>query len=68
MTVWNEAMFFFHLAPKRFRKVLFVLRHFSEKRNETLAEYYVRTHSHLIPCGVEIWEYDTLTSTPMSVT
>src|SRR5713226_145084 len=26
VTVWNEAMYFFHLAPSHFRKVLFVLR------------------------------------------
>ena len=58
MTVWNEAMYFFHLAPRRFRKVLFVLKDHSEKRGESLAEYYVRTHGHLIPRGVEVWEYD----------
>ena len=30
----------------------------SAKRGETLANYYVRTYFHLIPVGVEIWEYD----------
>jgi hypothetical protein len=25
MTVWNEAMYYFHLAPRAFRKILFVL-------------------------------------------
>ena len=30
-------------------KVLFVLRHFNDERGETLAEYYVRNHGHLIP-------------------
>lgn len=25
ITVWNEAMYFFHLAPARYRKILFVL-------------------------------------------
>ena len=49
MTVWNEAMYLFLLAPKRFRKVLFVLRDFNEGRGESLAEYYVRNYSHLIP-------------------
>ena len=57
MAVWNEAMFFFHLAPKGFRKVLFVLRDFNEKRGETLAQYYVRNYGHLIPDDVEILEY-----------
>jgi hypothetical protein len=58
VTVWNEAMYYFHLAPPRFRKVLFVLRDRSERRQETLAEYYVRNYRHLIPRDVEILEYD----------
>lgn len=58
MTAWNQAMFHFHAAPARFRKILFVLRDFCKKRGETLGEYYVRTNPHLIPKGVEVWEYD----------
>ncbi|MGR6500609.1 hypothetical protein [Shewanella sp. Koi 1] len=58
LTVWNEAMYYFLAAPQDFRKIMFVLRDFSSKRNETLAEYYIRTYTHLIPEGVEIWEYD----------
>lgn len=58
ITVWNESMYFFSLAPKGFRKVLFVLRDYSKKRAESLAEYYVRNHSHLIPDDVEIIEFD----------
>ena len=58
ITVWNEAMYHFLLAPKGFRKILLVLRDFSEKRGETLAEYYSRNHGHLIPGDVEIWEYE----------
>src|SRR5438309_612198 len=27
MTVWNEAMYYFHLAPDMYRKILFVLKH-----------------------------------------
>ena len=57
ITVWNESMYYFLLAPAGFRKVLFVLRDFSRKRGESLAEYYVRNHSHLIPDDVEILEY-----------
>jgi len=59
VTVWNEAMYFFHLAPSHFRKVLFVLRAEHPSRKETLAEYYVRLQSHLIPEGVSILEYDS---------
>jgi hypothetical protein len=58
MTAWNQAMFFFHAAPSDYRKILFVLKDFSQKRNETLAEYYIRTNPHLIPIDVEVWEYN----------
>ena len=58
LTVWNEAMYYFLASPTGYRKIMFVLRDYSEKRHETLAEYYIRTYSHLIPEGVELWEYD----------
>ncbi|QOR40210.1 hypothetical protein HNO52_18060 [Billgrantia diversa] len=58
LTVWNEAMYYFLVAPRGYRKILFVLRDVSERRRETLAEYYVRTYGHLIPEDVEIWEVD----------
>jgi len=58
MTTWNQAMFFFHAAPSGYRKILFVLRDFSQKRNETLGKYYIRTNHHLIPKDVEVWEYN----------
>ena len=58
ITVWNEAMLYFALAPANFRKILFVLKDHSPSRGCTLAEYYVRNYGHLIPDGVEIEEYD----------
>jgi len=58
LTVWNEAMFFFHAAGPGYRKILFVLRDFNSRRNETLAQYYIRTFSHLIPRDVEVWEFN----------
>jgi hypothetical protein len=58
ITVWNEAMYYFSLAPKDYRKVFFILKDYSTKRNETLGEYYIRTYKHLIPDDVEIMEYD----------
>jgi hypothetical protein len=58
VTVWNESMFYFHLAPNRSRKVLFVIRDVHSKRTESLAEYYIRNYSHLIPAGVSIIEFD----------
>jgi hypothetical protein len=58
LTVWNEAMLFFHAAGLGYRKILFVLRDFNLRRNETLAQYYIRTFSHLIPRDVEVWEFN----------
>ncbi|TVZ39754.1 hypothetical protein P886_4162 [Alteromonadaceae bacterium 2753L.S.0a.02] len=58
LTVWNEAMYYFFAAPDNYRKIMFVLCDFSEKRQESLAEYYLRTYQHLVPSGVEFWEYD----------
>lgn len=58
ITTWDQAMFFFHAAPSGFRKIFFVLRDFSKKRNETLGRYYIRMNSHLIPEDVEVWEFD----------
>ena len=60
MTVWNEAMYYFHLAPNEYRKIMFVLKH--DKAGRSLASYYIHTHGHLIPEGVEVWEYDTDTN------
>ena len=58
ITVCNEAMYYFHLAPPEYRKILFVLRDYSDKRGETLAQYYIRIHGHLIPEDVEILEFN----------
>jgi hypothetical protein len=55
MTVWNEAMYYFHVAPLDYRKVLCVLKH--ERAGQSLAAYYIHAHGHLIPGGVEIWEF-----------
>lgn len=55
MTVWNEAMYYFYVAPKEYRKIMFVLKH--NRGEQTLAAYYIHTHRHLIPDGVEIWEF-----------
>lgn len=58
ITTWDQAMFFFFVAPSGYRKIFFVLKDFSLKKQETLAAYYIRTKSHLIPTDVEIWEFD----------
>ena len=51
-------MYYFLVAPPGFRKILFVLKDLGDRRQETLAEYYIRTYRHLIPRDVEIWEFD----------
>lgn len=61
ITVWNEAMYYFQCAPNKYRKILFVLRDKRHSTGETLASYYVRTYEHLIPDGVEIWEFNDKT-------
>ena len=58
ITVWNEAMYLFHLAPEKYRKLLFVLEATHTKQNDSLANCYVRNYGHLIPKGVEIVEYN----------
>ena len=58
ITTWDQAMFYFYVAPIGYRKILFIQKDFNQKRVETLGEYYVRTNYHLIPEDVEIWEYD----------
>ena len=57
MTTWNLEMYYFHLAPKDYRKIFFCLKDYSKKREKTLAQYYMKTYAHLIPQNVEIWEY-----------
>jgi hypothetical protein len=59
ITVWNEAMYYFHLAPSQYRKILFVLDARHSRRGQSLGEYYVRTCGHLIPPGVSIIEYSS---------
>ena len=44
MTVWNEAMYYFHVAPAIYRKIFFVLKH--SRREQSLASYYLKTHGH----------------------
>ncbi len=67
MTVWNEAMYYFHLAPRDFRKVLFVLHDRREQDGESLLSYYKRTYFHLIPGRVEFLEWDEHTGDVVQV-
>lgn len=54
----NEAMAYFHTAPKHYRKMVFIAS--TEKKGVrkpgTFAEYYQRLHGHMIPDDVEVCE------------
>lgn len=58
VTVWNEAMYYFLLAPEQFRKILFVLEARHVRQPKTLAEYFVHINGHLIPRDVSIVEFN----------
>jgi hypothetical protein len=51
-TIWNEAMYYFLVTSKTYKKIFFILKDFSQKKM-TLAEYYIKTYKHLIPNDVE---------------
>jgi hypothetical protein len=53
---FNEVMLLFSVAPKRYRKILFVLKHLRGK--VSLATHYIKTQGHLIGPDVEVWEFD----------
>ena len=61
MTVWNEAMYYFYLAPRGYRKIMFILHDRRSGDGETLLSYYQRTYPHLIPDEVEFVEFDEKT-------
>jgi hypothetical protein len=52
----NEVMLMFSVTPKRYRKILFILKHL--RRDVTLAAHYIKTQGHLIGPNIEIWEFD----------
>jgi len=57
MSVWNEAMFYFNLAPKKYKKIFFVLMDYSQKRCKTLLQYYIENYYQFIPKDVIFYEY-----------
>lgn len=61
MTTLNQAMYFFLLAPKSYRKILFLSKRMNPRGDTSLAQYYARINRHLIPGNVEIWELDEAT-------
>jgi len=67
LTVWNEAMYYFHAAPPEYRKIMFVVKDLRRGTGESLTSYYLRTCGHLVPAGVEFWEYDESTGAAVRV-
>ncbi|MDX8400335.1 MAG: hypothetical protein R8K20_08825 [Gallionellaceae bacterium] len=59
LTSWNEAMYYFHLVPSDYRKIMFVRRD-CNKEGKSLASYYLDKFNHLVPSDVEFWEYDEI--------
>ena len=57
MTTWNQAMFFFHASPSGYRKILLVLRDFSQKKRDPRRILHSNELSPH-PKDVEVWEYD----------
>ncbi len=55
MSVWNEAMYYFYLTPRSFRKMFFIKK--SMRNGKSLGKYYMERYLHLIPKDVELWEY-----------
>jgi len=59
MGSWNEAMYYFSLSPKEYKKIFFVESHYSQKHRKNLLEYYIYNYYHLIPNDVVLYDYDT---------
>ena len=58
LTTWDQAMLYFFLSPRSYKKIFAVRRDLNPHTKESLAEYYIRTHFHVIPDEVEFWEAD----------
>lgn len=58
MTTWDQAMLYFFLAPRSYRKIFCCKKDYSAQRGKTLCQYYLETHYHVIPDEVEFWEAD----------
>jgi hypothetical protein len=54
---WNEAMYYFKIAPKNYKKIFFVEMFYSQKRTKTLLQYYIEKYYHLIPDDVFLYDY-----------
>ena len=58
MSIWNETMFYFNLAPEKYRKIFFVLRDYSEKKRQTLLQYHISKNCKNVTKNIKIYEYN----------
>ena len=65
---WSEAMLYFLLAPKKYRKIFVIQKSVRGGNSETLGAYYLRNRYHLIPNDVEFWECDVETKKMIQLT
>jgi hypothetical protein len=56
---WNEAMYYFSLAPKEYKKIFFVEMFYSQNRIKTLLQYFIEKYYHLIPRDIMLYDYYT---------
>jgi hypothetical protein len=58
MSTLNEAVLYFKLAPEFVKKIIVMKKATHKKRNETLAQYYLRTYNFVLE-GITLIEIDT---------
>ncbi|EID84346.1 hypothetical protein MSI_21790 [Treponema sp. JC4] len=57
MSTLNEAVLYLRNSETSALKIIALKKDFSTKKNETLAQYYLRTYGHLL-ADIQIWEVD----------
>lgn len=57
MATLNEAVLYLRNADASAIKIIAMKKDLSKKRNETLAQYYLRTYGHLLN-DIQVWEVD----------
>ena len=57
MATLNEAVFYLSNIPKGIKKIIVLKKDYCSKRKISLAEYYLKTHNHLLQ-NISILEFD----------
>ena len=56
MKNWAKAMFYFHMAPRDYRRIFVPERSVRRGQGKSLLGYFLRTQTHMLPPDVEFWE------------